>query len=248
MHIDVVSDVICPWCYIGKRKLDQALHELAGEVKASVRWRPYQLDPSIPVEGVDRQQSLARKFGSADKARSIYKTIGEAGEADGINFRFEDIQRTPNTLDAHRVIYWAMNQHLRKDPVPGVEKSTKNPLEGEIQQLLVEELFQLYFEQGQDLGDRNVLIAACEKVGLESLQISKLLEGPEARDLVSHEHQLARGMGISGVPCLIINNQYMLMGAQDPVRLARGLRKIYAEEISAAENGGALVYGEYGSL
>ncbi|MFT5693263.1 MAG: putative DsbA family dithiol-disulfide isomerase [Oceanicoccus sp.] len=248
MVIDVVSDVICPWCYIGKRKLDKALRELAGEFHVTVRWRAYQLDASTPEAGLDRQQSLARKFGSADKARKIYKNISEAGEADGINFRFEKIQRTPNTLNAHRVIYWAMNKGLLKESLAGVEELTKSADDDERQHALVEELFQLYFEQGQDLGDPTVLIGACQRVGLDSSRISGLLEGSEERDLVGHEHHLARGMGISGVPCLIINNQYMLMGAQDPVRLARALRKIYAEEINAMENTGVLDYGEYGSL
>ena len=247
MQIDIVSDVICPWCYIGKRKLDQVLNELAAEVPLSVRWRPYQLDASIPPEGVDRQQSLAKKFGSADKAKAIYKNIAESGEADGIHFRFDQIQRTPNTLDAHRLIYWATIADLRKESL-NPHDVPDNSGGDRIQQLLVEELFQLYFEQGRDVGDKEVLIAAGRKVGLDALQISELLAGNEARDLVGQEYQLAREMGVSGVPCLIINNQYMLMGAQDPTRLARALRKIYAEELEATKNGEVLDYGEYGSL
>lgn len=228
MHIDIVSDAICPWCYIGKRKLDQALSEIEGEVKVDIQWRPFQLSPSTPEQGVDRQKSLASKFGSAEKSQAIYETIREAGEADGISFAFDKIALTPNTLNAHRVINWALKT-------------------GE-QHQLVEALFKAYFEQGLDIGDKNVLADAAAAIGMSREQVVELLEQETDKDLIKEEDRLAREMGISGVPCFIINGQYMLMGAQDPVRLARALKKLYAEEIATEKEGEAVVYPEYGSL
>ncbi len=259
MHIDVISDVICPWCYIGKRKLDRALKEVDGEFVVTVQWRTYQLNPSIPKDGLDRQESLRKKFGSTSKAAAIYENIRAAGEVEGINFRFDGIERTPNTIDAHRVINWARNQKLgieleqeiRQEECEEENRKDESPegkIQESIQHLLVEELFKLYFEQGKDLGDKQVLSDACRKVGMDYRRVTELLDGPDDIDLIDKEYQLARNMGVSGVPCFIINNQYMLMGAQDPERLARAFRKIAAEEQRAERDGAAVVQREYGCL
>ncbi|MGD9869365.1 MAG: DsbA family oxidoreductase, partial [Hyphomicrobiales bacterium] len=136
LDIDVVSDVMCPWCYIGKRRLEHAL-ALVPEIQADVRWRPFQLDPTIPAEGMNRQDYLDRKFGPGG-AGKIYKQIELAGEAEGIPFRFDRIARSPNTLDCHRLIRWAAHDGF--------------------QDAVVDRLFELFFLEGADIGDRAVLV------------------------------------------------------------------------------------------
>ena len=186
--------------------------------------------PDTPKEGLDRKNSLAKKFGSEQKARSIYENIREAGVEVDIGFQFDAIARTPNTIDAHRVVYWALEAG------------------SDVQDRLVEELFDCYFVRGKDVGDKTILLDAVAEVGLNRFEFSSLLDSDKDIDLIEREDQLAREMGVTGVPCFIINNQYMLMGAQDPQRLAKGLATIYAEEVEIAKKGGIVNTGVYGSL
>jgi len=223
MHIDIVSDAICPWCYIGKRKLDQALALVADELSVSLQWRPYQLNPSIPPTGLDRQASLARKFASAARADAAYARIAQTGAEEGIAFDFEAITRTPNTQNVHRLIQWAGT--------------------GQRQHELMAYLFAAYFERGEDIGDAQVLIQAANSAGMDADLVAQQLPGDSDNEVVAEQEQLARSMGIGGVPCFIINGQYMLMGVQDPVRLARALKKIQQEELVEPKN-----YPPFGSL
>ena len=152
--IDVISDVICPWCFLGKRRLDKALASLA-DLDVLVRWRPYALDPSIPPEGLDRTVYLTNKFG-AERLATLHDPLIQAGLADGVPYNFEAIARTPNTLDAHRLIRWAHTTGLQNE--------------------MAERLFMSYWSEGKDIGDRRVLAAEAGAVGINGGQIAELLD------------------------------------------------------------------------
>ncbi len=213
LHIDVVSDVMCPWCYIGKRRLEKALAEI-DDVTVRVVWRPYQLDPTLPSDGKDRQQYLTEKFGSPEKVAQIYDRIRAAGEDEDIPFAFDRITRSPNTLNAHRLIRWAA-------------------IEGQ-QDALVERLFQLYFLEGANLTDPAVLVSAAADAGLDPQMIERLL-GSDA-DMAETEAEIvhAQAIGVQGVPCFILENKYAVSGAQPADVLATAIRQVAAEKAGAA--------------
>ena len=210
VEIDVVSDVMCPWCLIGKRRLEKALTMLDG-IEVEVRWRPYQLDSTLPEKGKDRQQYLEDKFGGPEQAREIYGRIEEAGKSEGIDFAFDKIKVAPNTLNAHRVIRWAAN---------GGE---------EAQQKIVERLFELFFVEGANIGDPAVLLEAAGTVGMNVEVMETLLPTDADRKEVQNEIEAARKMGVTGVPCFIINNKYAVMGAQEPATIAEAIKNAAAE-------------------
>jgi len=200
MRIDVFSDTICPWCLIGKRRLGRVLAERPG-LRSAVRWRAFQLNPTMPAEGMDRRRYLDLKFGGAEAARRIYEPIVQAGGEEGIPFRFEAIRRTPNTLQSHRVIRFAASRG-RQDAV-------------------VEALFYAYFVRGRDIGNLEVLAAAAAEGGLDPDEARALLRGDGEAAAVEAEDAAARRAGIQGVPCFIFNGTYVLAGAQPPEVLLR---------------------------
>lgn len=210
--IDVVSDVMCPWCLIGKRRLEQAL-ALREDVPVTVRWRPFQLDATIPEEGMDRQEYLNRKFGGPDGAKSVYDRVRQAGAEEGIDFKFEDIKKSPNTINAHRLLRWA-------DPM-GVQNE------------MAERLFALYFLEGGDLTDKDVLAENAEKAGMEREVVETLLAGDADKEEVTQEIATAAQMGVTGVPCFIIDGKYAVMGAQPPDVIAGAIDKILQERAEA---------------
>lgn len=197
MRFDIYSDTICPWCYIGKRRLERALAERP-DVEAQIRWRAFQLNPWMPVGGVPREEYLRAKFGSGDVER-IYANIREVGLTEGLEFRFDLMKRTPNTIPSHRLIAWAAEQE-GADP----------------QGALVEQLFQSYFLEGGDLCDTAILTAAAERAGLDPKAAETFLAGDELREAVVAEDASARRMGIQGVPCFIADGAYAISGAQEP--------------------------------
>ena len=201
LDVDVISDVMCPWCYIGKRRLERALGQRAG-VSVDVRWRPFQLDPTIPREGMDRAEYLNRKFGP-ERAKEVYARIEEAGAEEGIPFAFDKIEKSPNTIDAHRVIRWAAA--------------------GGDQQAVVEHLFAGYFVEGRDLTDPDYLVEMAAQAGLDHDIVTHLLAGDTDRDKVTEEIQLAQRMGVQGVPCFIFAGKFVLTGAQDPENLVQAI-------------------------
>jgi len=213
MQLDVVSDVVCPWCYIGKKRLDTAL-EMRGNEGITLVHRPFQLDPTIPSEGVDRKAYMERKFGP-DRAKSLGNTIREAGEAAGITFNFDRIERSPNTLDCHRLIRWA--------GTAGVQGQ------------MVDTLFRRYFVDGEDVGRHDVLVDAADEVGMDVDIVRDLLTRDADKELVRREDMLAREMGIQGVPSFVINSQWIMVGAQEPETLVRMFDKLIAKEKAAAE-------------
>lgn len=208
--IDVVSDVICPWCFLGKRRLDAALAEL--DLDVLVRWRPYMLDPSIPPEGLDRQQYMLSKFG-AERLATIHDPLIAAGEELGVPYHFDRITRTPNSLDAHRLIRWAHT----------VERQNE----------MVERLFMAYWSEGLDVGDRAVLARCAGEAGINAQQIAELLDSDQDVAETRAEIQHASTIGVTGVPTFILGQSYALVGAQSPEVLADAITRVAGEVLSA---------------
>ena len=204
--IDVVSDVVCPWCFLGRKRLGNALAMLP-DVEAEIRWRPFQLDPTLPPQGKDRGAYMREKFVNGSKVDDIHKQLTELGEENGIVFDFEAITRAPNTLDAHRVIHWAAQ----------AAPDTQNKLVGT--------LFSLYFEQGQDIGDHEVLVDAAASVGMDAVVVARLLESDADKATIREEIDTANRIGVRGVPCFIIDQKYAVMGAQTADVLADAIRQ-----------------------
>jgi predicted DsbA family dithiol-disulfide isomerase len=197
--IDVVSDVVCPWCFIGKRRLEKAL-TLLGRPATQVRWKAFQLNPDAPKEGMNRQAYRARKFGNLAYSQQLEARVADAGMEDGIEFRFDRIERTPNTFDAHRLIWLAGRE--------GVQNET------------VENLFRAYFIQAEDVGSPSVLARIGTASGLAAGIVEELLRGDlGAVEVVADEGQ-ARAQGVSGVPTFFVDGDPIASGAQKPELLA----------------------------
>jgi predicted DsbA family dithiol-disulfide isomerase len=214
MIIDVFSDPICPWCFIGKRRLEKALelYEMTGRV--TVRWRAFQLNPGMPRDGMERADYLALKFGGGERATQIYEMIREAGEGVDIPFAFNRIKRTPNTINAHRLIRFA----------------GRSGLDG----VVVETLFQSYFLDGKDIGDTAVLCEIAEACGLAGDTFRVWLEGGEEEEDVRQEHDFAVSLNIDGVPCFIVDNRYAVVGAQEAEAFGPVFDLVHEEDRQAA--------------
>jgi predicted DsbA family dithiol-disulfide isomerase len=214
-QIDVVSDVVCPWCFIGKRRLGRAL-AMRPDIPFNVQWRAYRLDPTIPPEGTDRKAYLAAKFGDDQRVKSMGDAIRDAGAGEGIAFAYDKIKIAPNTLDAHRLVRWSMTTGLQDE--------------------IVEQLFHAYFEQGLDIGNAAVLTEIAAGAGMDGEVVARLLAGDADRELVEREDSLAHEMGISGVPTFIFANKYAVSGAVEPEQLVDVIDTVLRE---MAETGGA---------
>ena len=195
MRIDVFSDVVCPWCYIGKRRLAAALQERP-EFAAEILWHPFQLNPDMPPEGMARDRYIAAKFGGGQHANRVYQNVTEVGATVGIPFHFERIKVTPNTRDAHRLI--------RR----GTETGDADPV--------VEALFKAYFIDGRDIGDRATLTEIAAEASLDAEAVSQFLASSEGAEEVIAEDMSARRIGINAVPCFIFDRKYVVSGAQEP--------------------------------
>ncbi len=192
LTIDVISDVICPWCFIGKRRLERALDGRS----AIVRWHPFQLNPDMPREGIERKAYRIKKFGSWERSQQLDVQVTAAGQGEGIAFNFDKMARTPNTLDAHRVIWLAGERG--------------------VQDAVVEALFLAYFTDGRDLSDRATLADVAAGAGLDRAEVDELLAGEKGLDVVSAGEEEARRLGVSGVPFFVVNGRVALSGAQPP--------------------------------
>jgi predicted DsbA family dithiol-disulfide isomerase len=212
LAITVYSDVICPWCYVGKRRLEAALASPSMPAKVQFAWRPFELNPDMPAEGVERKVYRARKFGEARSAELDVK-MAETGRELGIDFAFDRMQRTPNTRLAHRLI-WEADHQGRQDAV-------------------VERLFHGYFEQGLDIGDNQVLRGIAEAAGLATDGVDQALTEPGSLEAVTNLEQQGYAMGIQGVPFFILVAKYAVSGAQPPEFWRDVLPKVAAEAVSA---------------
>jgi predicted DsbA family dithiol-disulfide isomerase len=213
VRIDVVSDVVCPWCFIGKRRLEKAI-ALNPDISVEVHWRPYFLNDWIPREGISREQYLTTKFGSPERYKGIAQRVAAAASAEGLNYAMDKISRQPNTLDAHRLIRWA-------------ERAGKA---AEMKQKLMD----LYFTEGADLTDRAVLVRAAADIGLEADKIGQALASEQDVAEIEREALSAKEAGIEGVPCFILGGKFAVSGAQAPEYLAEAISRA-AEAADAAE-------------
>jgi len=211
IDIDIVSDTICPWCYVGKRRIERALVGFDADA-VRIRWCPFQLNPGMPPEGMDRAEYVAAKFGGADAASAIYDRIREVGAEEGIAFAFERMPRTPNTFASHRVVHYAARE--------GVQDET------------VEALFQAVFVNGRDIGDRESLLDIGAECGLEPVALSEYLASAEEVDALRAEEARSRGMGVTGVPFFIIGGRYGISGAQEHAVLRSVLDKVAEESMA----------------
>lgn len=210
LTIDIVSDVMCPWCFIGQKNLEAA-RVIASEVPVEVRWRPYQLDPTLPPEGKDRQTYLNEKFGGEERAATIYQRVKDAGKASGIDFRFDLMAVSPNTLDAHRLIRWA----------GGIGEET--------QDRLVKRLFEMFFIEGANIGNHAILVEAAKSAGMDAKIVADLLAKDDDKTAVQQDIANAQAMGVTGVPFFIVGGKYGISGAQPAEVLANAMRQISAE-------------------
>jgi predicted DsbA family dithiol-disulfide isomerase len=194
LHVDVISDVICPWCFIGKRRLEKAIAAHQHDVR--VRWFPFQLNPTMPKDGISRREYRTRKFGTWERSQELDATVIEVGKAEGINFTFDRIERTPNTIDAHRLIWLA-----DKDGV---------------QDAVVEALFRAYFIEGRDISNRPTLIDVVGEAGLDRAGAEHNLNGGDGLEAMKEAEELTRRFRVEGVPFFIVNSRITLSGAQQP--------------------------------
>jgi predicted DsbA family dithiol-disulfide isomerase len=208
LQIDIVSDVVCPWCYIGKRRIENAL-ALAPEVPVEVHWRPFFLNPWVPREGIDRDTYLETKFGSVEAYKGIAGRVVAAAGEEGLLYRPELVKRQPNTIDCHRLIHWA--------DATGKSAAMK------------QRLMELYFREGGDLTDTDVLVQAAADCGLDADDVRKRLASDEDVELISAQAKDASDKGISGVPTFVFAGKYAVSGAQPAEQLARAIRQVSAE-------------------
>jgi predicted DsbA family dithiol-disulfide isomerase len=208
LKIDIVSDVVCPWCYIGKRRIEEAL-ALVPDVPVEVHFRPYFLNPWVPREGISREEYLTTKFGSVEAYKGIAGRVVAAAKEEGLSYRPDLVQRQPNTTDCHRLIHWAQ--------AIGAAAEMK------------QRLMELYFRDGGDLTDTEVLVQAAADCGLDAEDVRRRLATDEDLALVSGQAQEAADKGVSGVPTYVFAQKYAVSGAQAPDLLARAIRQVSAE-------------------
>jgi predicted DsbA family dithiol-disulfide isomerase len=214
VRIDVVSDVVCPWCFIGKHRLEAAL-KLKPDIAVEVHYRPYFLNDWIPREGISREEYLTTKFGSVDRYKSIAQRVGAAAAAEGLVYDSSKMKRQPNTTDCHRLIHWA--EAIGKAP--------------EMKQKLMD----LYFTEGGDLTQRDTLVLAAAAVGLDAETVRADLATDKDVDLVGQQAQEAKDAGIEGVPCFIFGGKFAVSGAQAPEYLAEAIERVASGKAIAAE-------------
>ena len=222
--VDIVSDTVCPWCYVGKRRFEEALARRPPDLEVYVGWRPFQLNPDMPPVGMDRKAYLAAKFGGDERAGQIYSAIREAGASTGLDFDFDRMARQPNTLDSHRLIDRAGRAAGDSGGRPG------------LQDAVVERLFRACFMEGRDIGDRETLVGLAADAGMDADETRAYLAGDEDAERIRQEDLMARQMGIQGVPCFIVNRQYAVSGAQEPAVFLKAFEQVLEAENATAQS------------
>jgi predicted DsbA family dithiol-disulfide isomerase len=218
LTVDVVSDVVCPWCYIGKRRLEKAI-ALRPDIPVTVRWHPYLLKPWVPREGMSRADYLTQKFGSVERYEGIAGRVRAAAAAEGLVYASDKMARQPNTLDCHRLIFWAGH--------------TGNAAR------MKQRLMELYFAEGADLSDRETLVRAAAECGLDADETRARLASDADVAEVEQAANTAKEAGIDGVPCFILGNVLAVSGAQEPAHLAGAMERAVAEQQRMQEAGEA---------
>jgi predicted DsbA family dithiol-disulfide isomerase len=213
VDIEVFSDVVCPWCYVGRRRLAQAVELLDGKHEVRVTWKPYQLNPWIPAEGMDRAEYRRMKFGSAERSSGMDTRLKDTGREVGIELAFDRIKRTPNTLDAHRLIWHAAQQDRQIE--------------------VVDALFQAYFTDGKDVGNRDTLVEVAASAGLDADETRRFLDSDAGLAEVEEEEQVGRSLGIDGVPFFLLADKYGVSGAQPAEVLANVIERVVELEAEA---------------
>jgi predicted DsbA family dithiol-disulfide isomerase len=208
LTVDVISDVVCPWCFIGKRRLEKAL-ALVPEIAVDVHWRPYQLAPELPADGVPRRDYMIGKFGSAERIAQIHERLTGIGAEEGIAFAFDRIEIAPNTMNAHRLVLWARA--------------------GGQQDAVVESLFRAFFVEGRNLADNAVLMAIGEAHGLDPALLAELYASEADIERTQREIGSAQRIGVTGVPFFIVGGKYGIAGAEAPETIAGAIRQAAAE-------------------
>jgi predicted DsbA family dithiol-disulfide isomerase len=214
VRIDIVSDVVCPWCFIGKKRLESAV-AMKPDVPVELHWRPYFLNDWIPREGISREQYLTTKFGGVDRYKGIAQRVAAAAQAEGLTYAMDKISRQPNTLDAHRLIRWA----------------------GEIGKAaeMKQTLMDFYFTEGGDLTDRETLVRAASAVGLDAERVRADLASDKDVAEIEREAEAAKEAGIQGVPMFIFDGRFAVSGAQAPEYLAEAIERASQQSADAAE-------------
>lgn len=192
IQLDIYSDVICPWCYVGKARLDEALKTIGKDLSIKTTWKPFELNPTMPGDGADRKEYMLKKFGTNDFS-GMQKRLSDAGAENGVKFNFENMKRVPNTFNAHRLIWFA-------------EKESR-------QHELSEVLFRSYFYDGKDLGEIEVLVSAAQEAGLDAASTRQFLNSAEGVQEVRQEESEGRALGINAVPTFIVNGEIVASGA-----------------------------------
>jgi len=215
LSIEVYSDVVCPWCYIGKRRIDRAVARVKEVSHAAITWRPFQLNPTMPKEGMDRTTYLETKFGSLDAFRQLEERMLAAAAEEQIAFAFDKMSRTPNTFDAHRLIWFGARQGL--------------------QDAVVESLFRGYFEEGADIGSVSTLVQLAERAGLKAQAVERLLLSDEGESAVQAEEAGGRKLGIRAVPYFVLNQTYGISGAQSVDVFQTAIDSVRRQALVAAQ-------------
>lgn len=195
MKIDIIVDTVCPWCYVGKIRFEKAL-SIRPQKNLEVGWRAFQLNPQMPPEGMDRRQYVVEKFGGLERATTIHGALVRAGAEEGIEFNFSKIDRTPNTINSHRLVRYAAEQGLQTPVISAI--------------------FDAYFLAGKDIGEAEILADIGEEAGLDRHQTLEFLNSDRDTATILAEDDLARRLGVNGVPCFIVNRKYAVSGAQSP--------------------------------
>lgn len=215
IQIDIVSDVVCPWCYIGKRRLEKAIDQLSGEFDFKVSFKPFELNPQMPKEGRNQKAYLVAKFGSEEKYHQITQHVAQTAAAEGLKFDFQAQEISPNTVDAHRLIWLAEQE--------GVQPQVK------------EALLKAYFEEGKNLTDANVLLEVVASAGLFREKAEAVLKSDLYLKEVKESEVMSMQRGVSGVPFFVINNQYGISGAQPAEVFVNALKQIGSEVALSGE-------------
>lgn len=214
LHIDIYSDVICPWCYVGKRRLERAWAQVKDRLDLRITWRPFQLNPTMPSDGMNRAAYLKAKFGSIDAFREMEEHVREAGDGEQISFAFEKIARTPNTFAAHRLIWYAAQRGCQNE--------------------MVEQLFKGYFEEGADIGSIPTLVRLAAQAGLTA---EPFLRSDEGIAEVKADEAAGHRLGIRGVPYFVLNQAHGISGAQPAEVLAAAMEQACGQQEAGSAGG-----------